>query len=60
MKRMGENMTTAELTKKMVDFYHESLHDINHFLKVYTYTETLGECVSGLYLKNGAHVDPVF
>ena len=37
-------MSIAEITKKMIDFYHGNLHDINHFLKVYAYAKTIGEC----------------
>ena len=34
----------AEITKKMIDFCHGSLHDINHFMKVRAYAETIGRC----------------
>lgn len=34
----------AEITAKMIDFYQGSLHDINHFMKVYAYAKTIGEC----------------
>ncbi len=37
-------MTIAEITRKMIDFYHGNVHDINHFLKVYAYAKTIGEC----------------
>ncbi len=37
-------MAIADITRKMIDFYHGSLHDINHFLKVYAYAKTIGEC----------------
>jgi len=37
-------MTIAEITKKMIEFYHGNVHDINHFLKVYAYAKTIGEC----------------
>ena len=37
-------MTVAEITKKMIDYSEGSLHDINHFLKVYAYAKTIGEC----------------
>ena len=37
-------MTIAEITRKMIGFYHGSRHDINHFLKVYAYAKTIGEC----------------
>lgn len=32
----------AEMIRKMIDFYEGSLHDINHFLKVYAYASTIG------------------
>lgn len=37
-------MTIAEITAIMIDFYHGSVHDINHFMKVYAYAKTIGEC----------------
>ena len=37
-------MNFGELTKKMIEFYSGNLHDINHFLKVYAYAKTIGEC----------------
>ena len=37
-------MTISELTKNMIDYSHGNLHDINHFLKVYAYARTIGEC----------------
>ena len=37
-------MTIAEITTKMVDFYHGNLHDINHFMKVWAYAKTIGDC----------------
>lgn len=33
----------AEMTTRMIDFYKGSLHDINHFIKVWTYARTIGE-----------------
>lgn len=36
-------MTIAEITQKMIDYSAGSLHDINHFLKVYAYAKTIGE-----------------
>lgn len=35
-------MLTAEITKKMIDFYNGSLHDIEHFLKVHAYAALIG------------------
>ena len=37
-------MTVAELIKKMVAYSEGNLHDIAHFLKVYAYAKTIGEC----------------
>ena len=37
-------MTVSENTKKMIGFSEGNLHDINHFLKVYAYAKTIGEC----------------
>ena len=37
-------MTIAELTKAMIDYSAGNLHDIHHFLKVYAYAKTIGEC----------------
>ena len=34
----------AKLTEKMIKFYDGDLHDINHFLKVYAYAKTIGQC----------------
>ena len=37
-------MNIAEITKKMIDYSDGNLHDICHFLKVYAYAKTIGEC----------------
>ena len=37
-------MTIAEITRKMIGCSNGSLHDINHFMKVYGYAKTIGEC----------------
>ena len=37
-------MNIAEITKKMIDCSDGNLHDICHFLKVYAYAKTIGEC----------------
>ena len=37
-------MTISEIIKKMIDFSEGNTHDINHFLKVYAYAKTIGEC----------------
>lgn len=36
-------MKIAASIKKMIEFYNGSLHDINHFLKVFSYAKTIGE-----------------
>ena len=36
-------MTIAQLTEKMIAFYGGSLHDIDHFLRVWAYAKTIGE-----------------
>lgn len=37
-------MTVTELIKKMIAYSEGNLHDIAHFLKVYAYAKTIGEC----------------
>lgn len=37
-------MTVAEVVKKMIAYSDGNLHDIAHFLKVYAYAKTIGEC----------------
>ena len=37
-------MTVAEITRKMITCSNGNLHDINHFMKVYSYAKTIGEC----------------
>lgn len=37
-------MTVSEIAKKMIACSDGNLHDINHFLKVYAYAKTIGEC----------------
>ncbi|NLD58392.1 MAG: HD domain-containing protein [Clostridiales bacterium] len=37
-------MTTSEIARKMIHCSEGNLHDINHFLKVYAYARTIGEC----------------
>jgi len=37
-------MTIAEITAKMIEYSKGNRHDINHFLKVYAYAKTIGEC----------------
>lgn len=37
-------MTIAEITKKMIVYSNGNRHDINHFMKVYAFAKTIGEC----------------
>jgi HD superfamily phosphodiesterase len=37
-------MTISEITTKMIDYSKGNLHDINHFMKVYSYVKIIGEC----------------
>lgn len=37
-------MSVAEITKQMIDYSKGNRRDINHFLKVYAYAKTIGEC----------------
>ena len=37
-------MRIAQLTQKMIAHANGNIHDINHFLKVYAYAKTIGEC----------------
>lgn len=37
-------MTVTEVIKKMISYSEGNLHDIAHFLKVYAYAKTIGEC----------------
>lgn len=36
-------MTIAEIMKKMIEYSEGNLHDINHFIKVWSYARTIGE-----------------
>lgn len=36
-------MKTCEIIAKMVEFSEGNLHDINHFMKVYSFAETIGK-----------------
>ena len=36
-------MTVLETAKKMIDYSHGNLHDINHFMKVYAYAKMMVE-----------------
>ena len=35
-------MENAKLIRDMIAFYHGDPHDVNHFLKVYAYAQTIG------------------
>lgn len=37
-------MKISEVIVKMIDYSNGNLHDINHFMKVYSYAKTIGEC----------------
>lgn len=37
-------MTTAEIIRNMIAYSNGNRHDINHFVKVYTFAKTIGEC----------------
>ncbi|MDF2677319.1 MAG: hypothetical protein K0Q97_1637 [Bacillota bacterium] len=37
-------MIVSEITTKMIEYSKGNLHDINHFMKVYAYAKTIGEC----------------
>lgn len=37
-------MNVSEILFKMVKYSDGNLHDINHFMKVYAYAETIAEC----------------
>lgn len=37
-------MTTAEIARKMVSYSKGNRHDVNHFMKVYAFAKTIGEC----------------
>ena len=36
-------MTVAELMKRMITFSEGNIHDIDHFIRVWTYAKTIGE-----------------
>lgn len=37
-------MNVSEIVTKMIEYSNGDLHDINHFMKVYAYAKTIGEC----------------
>lgn len=36
-------MCIAQIMKKMIEYSEGNIHDINHFIKVWTYAKTIGE-----------------
>lgn len=36
-------MTVSQIMKKMIDFSDGNIHDIDHFIRVWTYARTIGE-----------------
>lgn len=36
-------VTVLETAKKMIDYSHGNLHDINHFMKVYAYAKMIAD-----------------
>ncbi len=36
-------MTIAEIMEKMIEFSNGNIHDIDHFIRVWTYAKTIGE-----------------
>ena len=40
---MSKEKTVATIMQKMMEYSEGSTHDINHFMKVYTYAKTIGE-----------------
>ena len=39
-------MSVSKIAKKMIEYSNGNPHDINHFMKVYAYAKTIGECES--------------
>ena len=37
-------MKVSEIARKMIEYSDGNIHDINHFMKVYAYAKTIGEC----------------
>ena len=37
------NMTIAQIMQKMINFSEGNIHDIDHFIRVWTYAKTIGE-----------------
>ena len=39
----GYSMTAAQIMEKMIVFSNGNIHDIDHFIRVWTYAKTIGE-----------------
>lgn len=37
-------MTTAEIVRNMIAYSNGNRHDVNHFMKVYAFAKTIGQC----------------
>lgn len=37
------NMTIAQIIQKMISFSEGNIHDVDHFIRVWTYAKTIGE-----------------
>lgn len=37
-------MTTAEIIRNMIAHSNRNRHDVNHFMKVYAFAKTIGQC----------------
>ena len=42
-RRVKSDITKLVKNKQMIDFYQGSQHDINHFLKVWSYARNIGQ-----------------
>ena len=38
-----ESMTISQIIEKMIAFSDGNIHDIDHFIRVWTYARTIGE-----------------
>ena len=50
-------MTISSLTEQMIYYCKGSLHDIEHFLKVWAYARTIGECEAVTICTSGGVAD---
>lgn len=44
MDMLKKELTVSEIMVKMIEYSNGNLRDIGHFLKVYAYAKTIGEC----------------